>query len=252
MEGFWHWFVWLHGATGINLTIFYDPFDRARFIAGFWMTVELSVVCVLLSLVIGVTGAWLQGSKLTVPRTIVHWYIQFFRNTPPLVQLYFFYFGIGLLLRAPGPNGMHPIVSNVAWAVLSLSFYAGAFNVEIFRSGIEAVPRATLEATEALGYTRLAAYIHVVLPLAFRISLPALNNNLVNLVKTTTLAYAISVPEMLWVSSQIWSDELNVPEMMTVLLICYVALVGVLVYAMGRWERALRVPGFGIATGGLG
>ena len=83
------------------------------------------------------------------------------------------------------------------------------------------------------------------LPLAFRISLPALNNNLVNLVKTTTLAYAIAVPEMLYVSSQIWSDELNVPEMMNVLLICYFALVGVLVCVMHRWERAMRVPGFG-------
>ena len=50
--------------------------------------------------------------------------------------------------------------------------------------------------------------------MAFRISLPALNNNLVNLIKTTTIAYAIAVPEMLYVSNQIWSDELNVPEMM--------------------------------------
>ena len=84
------------------------------------------------------------------------------------------------------------------------------------------------------------------LPLAFRISLPALNNNLVNLVKTTTLAYAIAVPEMLYVSSQIWSDELNVPEMMNVLLIGYFVLVGVLVCVMHALERALRVPGFGV------
>jgi len=251
MQAFWQWFAWLHERTGINLTIFYDAFDRHRFINGFWTTVELSVVCVLLSLLIGVVGAWLQGSKQRLLRGVVHWYIQFFRNTPPLVQLYFFYFGIGALLRVPGANGIaHPLVSNVAWAILSLSFYAGAFNVEIFRAGIEAVPRATIEAAESLGYGRLAAYVHVILPLAFRISLPALNNNLVNLVKTTTLAYAISVPEMLWVSSQIWSDEVNVPEMMNVLLICYVGLVGVLVYIMNRWEHALRVPGFGIAVRG--
>ena len=80
--------------------------------------------------------------------------------------------------------------------------------------------------------------------LAFRISLPALNNNLVNLVKTTTIAYAIAVPEMLYVANQIWSDELNVAEMMNVLLVIYVSLVGVLVYVMGRWERALRIPGY--------
>ena len=83
------------------------------------------------------------------------------------------------------------------------------------------------------------------MPLAFRISLPALNNNLVNLVKTTTLAYAIAVPEMLYVSSQIWSDVLNVPEMMNVLLVAYFVLVGSLVWVMHRWERAIRVPGFG-------
>ena len=61
-----------------------------------------------------------------------------------------------------------------------------------FRSGIEAVPTATVEAAEALGYSRLKAYMHIVLPLAFRVALPALNNNLVNLIKTTTIAYAIA------------------------------------------------------------
>ena len=81
--------------------------------------------------------------------------------------------------------------------------------------------------------------------LAFRVCLPALNNNLVNLVKTTTLAYAIAVPEMLYQANQIWSDSVNVPEMMTFLLIAYVFLVGVLVWFMHRWERAMRLPGFG-------
>ena len=86
---------------------------------------------------------------------------------------------------------------------------------------------------------------YIVLPLAFRVCLPALNNNLVNLVKTTTLAYAIAVPEMLYMANQIWSDSVNVPEMMTFLLIAYVFLVGVLVWFMHRWERAMRLPGFG-------
>ena len=242
MQFVWDWFRWLYGATGINLTIFYDAFDRGRFANGFLTTVKLSVVCILLSVLIGVAGAWVQGSRLRVARTLVYWYIQAFRNTPPLVQLYFFYFGLGALTRGVGG----PLVTNVTWAIVSLSFFAGAFNVEIFRAGVEAVPRTTLEAAESLGFSRLQAYVRVVLPLAFRISLPALNNNLVNLVKTTTLAYAIAVPEMLYVSSQIWSDELNVPVMMNVLLVCYFLLVGVLVYAMHRWERAIRVPGFGV------
>ena len=109
-----------------------------------------------------------------------------------------------------GPNGVSvPIIGKFTWAVIGLSLYAGAFNVEIFRAGIEAVPRTTIEAAEALGYTRLKAYAYIILPLAFRISLPALNNNLVNLIKTSTIAHTIAVPEMLYVSNQIWSDELQ-------------------------------------------
>ena len=236
----------MHQTTGINLSIFYDRFDRGRFASGFLMTVRLSAICILLSVVIGVVGAWLQGSRLRITRNVVHWYIQFFRNTPPLVQLYFFYFGIGSLLGGVDAAGNAvPAVSNVTWAIISLSFFAGAFNVEIFRAGVEAVPKTTIEAAESLGFSRLRAYLFIVLPLAFRISLPALNNNLVNLVKTTTLAYAIAVPEMLYVSSQIWSDELNVPVMMNVLLVSYFLLVGFLVYVMHRWERAIHVPGFG-------
>src|ERR1700687_2439947 len=172
MEFFWAWFRWLHDATGINLTIFYDAFDRGRFASGFLMTVELSAICIVLSGMIGIAGAWLQRSRLRFTRHVVYWYIQFFRNTPPLVQLYFFYFGVGSLLRSSLASGHQPLVSNVTWAIVSLSFFAGAFNVEIFRSGVEAVPKTTLEAAESLGFSRLRAYVLIVLPLAFRISLP--------------------------------------------------------------------------------
>ncbi|MGE0752874.1 MAG: amino acid ABC transporter permease [Variibacter sp.] len=241
----WDWFRVLYETTGIKLTIFYDAFDRARFLNGFLTSVRLMAVCLVFSVVIGVIGAWIQGSRLRLLRLATQGYIQFFRNTPPLVQLYFFYFALGNYLKVTGETGLSiPLVSNFTWAAICLSFYAGAFNVEIFRAGIEAVPKETVEAAEGLGYSRLKAYIYVILPLAFRISLPALNNNLVNLVKTTTIAYAIAVPEMLYVANQIWSDESNVPEMMNVLLIIYVALVGLLVFVMGRWERAMRVPGY--------
>jgi polar amino acid transport system permease protein len=245
MDPFWDWFRELYATTGIKLTIFYDAFDRARFVSGFLTSVRLMALCIVASVAIGVVGAWVQGSRLWLLRAATAAYIELFRNTPPLVQLYFFYFALGSYLRVTNDVGLAvPLVSNFTWAAIGLSLYAGAFNVEIFRAGIEAVPKETVEAAEALGYSRLRAYIHVLLPLALRVSLPALNNNLVNLVKTTTIAYAIAVPEMLYVANQIWSDELNVPEMMNVLLVVYVALVGIVVYVMGRWERAMRIPGY--------
>ena len=248
MENFFEWFRVLYDETGINLPFLYDSYDRNRMIDGFFMTVKLSVVCLFFSVIIGMIGAWLQGSPMKWTRRIVNGYIQLFRNTPPLVQLYFFYFAIGTIMPkvANDYGGYEPILGSFAWAVISLSFFAGAFNVEIFRSGVEAVPDSTIEAAEALGFSRLQIYKDITLPLAFRVILPALNNNLVNLIKTTTLAYAIAVPEMLYEANQIWSDNVNVTEMMLFMLLSYFLLVGVLVFAMHRWERALKIPGFGV------
>jgi len=247
MEEFYEWFRLLYESTGINLPFIYDAYDRNRMIAGIFMTVKLSVVCLFFSVIIGMIGAWLQNSPLKWTRRIVNGYIQLFRNTPPLVQLYFFYFAIGTMLPKVTNDygGQEPMLGGFAWAVISLSFFAGAFNVEIFRSGIEAVPNSTIEAAEALGFTRLQIYKDITLPLAFRVVLPALNNNLVNLVKTTTLAYAIAVPEMLYEANQIWSDNVNVTEMMIFLLLVYFVLVGILVHAMHRLEDFMKIPGYG-------
>jgi len=248
MEVVWKWFAWLYQEYGINLVCFYSSYDRGMFFNGLYLTLLMSFVCIIFSIIIGIFGAWLQGSALKTPRRIVYWYIQFFRNTPPLVQLYFFYFAVGSLLPRiqNASGGTSPFLSNLHWAIISFSFFAGAFNIEIFRAGIEAVPKSIIEAAESLGYSRLKAYLTIIFPLAFRISLPALNNNLVNLVKTTTLAYAIAVPELVYVSAQIWSEEGNVREMMNILLFLYIAMIGVLIFFMDRLERELRIPGYSV------
>ncbi|MBR0721063.1 amino acid ABC transporter permease [Bradyrhizobium manausense] len=245
MQAIGNWFQHLYETTGLNFSVFYDAYDWDRYFAGLKMTLLLSVTTILLSLLIGALGALAQGSLSRMLRIGVDAFVVVFRNTPPLVQIFFFYFGLGTMLPAVETAGMRvPLLSNVQWAIISLSLFAAAFNVEIFRSGIEAVPRTTLEAAEALGYTRFKAYVHIVLPLALRVCLPALNNNLVNLLKTTTLAYAIAVPETLYAVKQIWSESQNVFEMMVVLLATYGILVGILVWLMHRWERAMRIPGY--------
>lgn len=232
-----------------NFIWLYDPVQGRRILIGLWTTLQLSVACVVFSVVIGVVGAWMQGSQLRLPRLIVQGYIQFFRNTPPFVQLLFFYFALGqftpTVLGADGWTET-PIISNVGWAIVSLSFFAGAFNVEIFRAGIEAVPGSTVEATESLGFSRLQTYRYVVFPLAFRVCLPALNNNLVNLVKTTTQAFAIAVPELLYQAVTIWNDfpSAQYPTML-LLFTVYIGLVAILVFGMHKWERGMRIPGYG-------
>ena len=232
-----------------NFIFFYEERQWNRIVSGIYYTLILSIACVIFSVVIGIVGAWLQGSSSVWVRRIVQGYIQFFRNTPPFVQLLFFYFALGQFTPTIlGDDGWteYPIISNVGWAIISLSFFAGAFNVEIFRSGIEAVPDSTQEAASALGFTRLQTYTEIVLPLAFRVSLPALNNNLVNLVKTTTQAIGIAVPELLYESVGIWNDypSAQYPTML-LLFVTFILLVGVLVYGMHRWEKGLKIPGYG-------
>ena len=232
-----------------NFIFFHDPRQWARLVSGFQYTVWLSIACVIFSVIIGVVGAWLQGAKSAWVRRLVQGYIQFFRNTPPFVQLLFFYFALGQFTPTiTGADGWTetPLISNVGWAIISLSFFAGAFNVEIFRAGIEAIPDSTREAAASLGMSRLQTYKEVVLPLAFRVSLPALNNNLVNLVKTTTQAIGIAVPELLYECVGIWNDYPSAlyPTML-ILFISFILLVGVLVYGMHRWENAMRIPGYG-------
>ena len=231
-----------------NFIYIYDDNELERVLEGIWVTLELSVVCVVFSVVIGLVGAWLQGARSRLVRSVVQGYIQFFRNTPPLVQLMFFYFALGQFTPTFSPDGylQQPIISNVGWAIISLSFFAGAFNVEIFRAGIEAVPQSTQEAAESLGMSRFQAYVYVVLPLAFRVSLPALNNNLVNLVKTTTQALAIAVPELLYQLVSIYNDYSTAQNACMVLMfIVYITLVGFLVFGMNRWERRMVIPGYG-------
>ena len=231
-----------------NFIWMYQPVQQSKILSGIWMTIQLSLACLVLSMVIGVLGAFAQGSRSIILRSIVQGYIQFFRNTPPYVQLLFFYFALGQFTPTYSPDGWLevPIISNVGWAIISLSFFAGAFNVEIFRAGIEAVPESTREAAESLGFSRSQSYRYVVLPLALRVSLPALNNNLVNLVKTTTQAFGIAVPELLYQSVTIWNDYPSAlyPTMLLVFVV-YVVLVGILVMSMSKWESSMRIPGYG-------
>ena len=238
--------AWLKSA-GINLSILYDPYDRTQFLRGLGNTVLLAVGCIVLSVIIGITGAWLLGVGFAPVRWLATGYVEFFRYTPPLVQLYFFFFGIGAMLPlVTASNGVEtPLMGGFAWAVIALGIYAGASNTVIFRTGIDAVPVDIRDSAAALGYSPLQAYVRIILPLALRNCLAALNANLVNIVKATGLASAIAVPELLYVTNQIWPEEGNTVEMMNVLLVIFFLLVSVLVYGMHRLEKRLRIPGQG-------
>jgi polar amino acid transport system permease protein len=236
----------LYDRTGLNFIVFYDSYEYGRFLSGISISLQLIFWSIAVSLVIGVLGAWAQGARSTFLRGAMDAYIQAFRNTPPMIQLLFFYFALGAFTPQVDMGGYYqPIISAFTWAIISLGIFGGAFNVEIFRAGLEAVPGSTREAAESLCMSKWQTYIYVTLPLAFRISLPALTNNLVSLAKTTSLAYVISVPEMTYTLNQVWSDNVNVPEMMLLLFLFYVLVVSLLAAGLHIVERRLTLPGYG-------
>lgn len=238
-------FKWLNAAHGYNFTVFYDEYDWQRFTDGLWVTTWLSSICIAASLVIGLVSAIVGRAHLALVRHVNDGFFSVFRYTPPLVQIYFVYFGIGYLLPTvdDGYGGLEPILGGLALAIVALSCYAGATNYVIFRAAMDAVPAAAAEGALALGYGRGATYRHVVLPLALRLCLAPLLNNLVNLVKATAMAFAVAVPEVVYMTNQIGADTGNRAEMMTVLLVTYCVIVSILALGVGKVERAMRIPG---------
>lgn len=239
-------FIGLKESTGLDFVIFYDEYEFGRFTEGLSISLQLMFWSISLSLVIGLLGAWARSSRSRAARLLVGGYIQLFRNTPPMVQMLFFYFALGYFTPTVDMGGyQEPLVSAFAWAVISLGVFGGAFNAEIFRSGLEAVPQSTQEAAESLCMTRLQIFCHVTMPLALRISLPALTANLVSLAKWTSLAYVISVPELTFTLNRVWSDNLNTGEMMLVLFVSYVGIVTLFAAGLHWLERRMTLPGYG-------
>lgn len=228
---------------GLNFTFLYDRFDQTRFLTGILNTLLLSGGGIILSLAMGLFGAYAVTERVPLWARFVSILVRFCRNSPPLLLLYLCYFGLAAAaVRSIGPQSAWLVGSGFAWAMITISLYIGAFNVESLRAGIEAVSPTLTQACEALGLARKDIFIQVLLPLGFRNALPSITNNLVELVKTTAYGYALGVAEILYVSSQIWSDDFNVVEMMITLFVVFMLLIGVLAFVMNRIEHYLRIP----------
>ena len=166
------------------------------------------------------------------------------RNTPALVQLYFAFLVLNMLLtQYAGIPGN--IIPSFAWAVFVIALHKGAINAEALRAGLDAISPNIIEAARASALNPWQSMIYVRLPLAFRFALPALINNLVDLVKMTTLASAIGVGDVTYESVMIWGQRDNALELLLLILVFYMLLT-LTVSFCGKWlEQKLRMPGYG-------
>jgi polar amino acid transport system permease protein len=132
------------------------------------------------------------------------------------------------------------------WVIAVVGLHIAALHAEAIRAGIEAVPASTVEAAQAIGFSRLQILRYVEIPLAFRASLPAIVNNLINLAKLTTIGNAIAVSEITYASIMVWTQRDNVVSLMIVILLFF-SVINFVIARIGSWvERRLAVPGYGL------
>lgn len=201
---------------------------------GLLRTLEVSVIGMAGSLVVGLVLGAVAALRVPVARQLVRIYVEFFRNTPLLVQIFFLYFAmpdIGWRLSA----------FTVGW--LSLTMWGGAYNVENFRAGFEAVEPGYIEACRALGFGRLAAFRRVNVPLGWRIAVPSVTNILISVFKNSSFLIAISYPELTDTAVNIVAVTFRVFEMFIAIGVIYLVLVWALSLGAQLVERRFAVPG---------
>lgn len=202
--------------------------------AGLLRTLAISAIGMAGALVVGVLLGAVGALRVPVLRRLATVYVEVFRNTPLLVQIFFLYFAL--------PDaGVRLGGFTVGW--LSLALWGGAYNTENFRAGFEAVDRGHVEACRALGFSRLAAFRHATWPLGARIALPSVTNILISVFKNSSFMVAISYPELTETAVDIVAVTFRVFEVFLAIGVVYLGLVWLLSLGAGAVERRLAIPG---------
>ncbi|WP_220702113.1 transporter substrate-binding domain-containing protein [Trinickia fusca] len=215
--------------TGIDLTYVYDDYERGEFLHALWLTMALTVCCIVGSLACGIALALLAARGIPVISAVLVWLASFARMTPPLLQIYVLTFGVGGVLAAR----WGVCVNVFGIVVLALSLYTGAGIMraldDAVRHSRESAPRFVLNTTTLGAVMRRAS--------------PAIVALLVNVTKATMMASAVAVPELLSVSTSIIADHGNVATMMNTLMLCFLLLVFIVLRLLRVVERSMRDAG---------
>jgi polar amino acid transport system permease protein len=249
-----HWGRWLSAAVVLALVAWLvESALRAHFIdfsvvrkyqfsslilKGLRATIVLAVLAQVTGIVLGVVFAVMRLSKNPVMTAVSSFYIWFFRGTPVLVQLFFWYNGLPLVFHTltiaiPFTNvtlystPMTSFMTAFMAAFLGLALNEGAYMAEIVRAGIISVDEGQVEAASALGMTSTLTLRRIVLPQAMRVIIPPTGNEFISMLKTTSLASAITYGELLRRAGDVYSTNFEVVPLLVVASIWYLALTSV-------------------------
>jgi polar amino acid transport system permease protein len=195
---------------------------------GLWVTLQIGVVSIVAGLFLGLALALIRLYGPVWTQLLARAYVNFMRSIPLLVLLIIIYYALPFVgIR------LSPFLS----AVSALSLVSAAYTAEIFRAGIEAVPKGQFEASSALGLSYRHMMVDVILPQAIRIVIPPLTNNCINVMKDTALASVVAMPDLLKQATQAQALAAN-PSPLIGAAIIYVAFLLPLVAAVSRLERS--------------
>lgn len=205
------------------------------------VTVFLAFTCALCGLAIAVPMALARMSSSGLLRLLASSYVFVFRGTPGLVQLFFLYYGVAQL-EIVRESIFWPILRSPWWcAIIALSLNTGAYTTEIVRGALVAVPREQLESARALGMSPRVEFWMLRVPLAIRIGLPAYGNEIVLLIKATTIVSTITLLDLMGEARLIYAQTFDPIAPMLIAAAIYVALgVGVAWMVMGAERIAFR------------
>ncbi len=223
--------------------------------SGHWLlqgvttTLEISVLAWVLAVVLGILAGALRTVAFRPLRALATFYVEFFRNVPLLVWMFFWYFGVPPLL----PRGVQDWLFNHSaefWAgMFALGVYHGARMSEVIRSGIQAIPRTLFEASQAMGLTVGQAYRLVIIPIALRLIVPPGTSESLNLLKNSSVALTISVAELTFQTRQIETYTAKAIEALTAGTLIYLVLCVGIATIMSRVERHFAIPGMIVRVG---
>ena len=215
----------------LNFNLIWRNFDKLW--QGLVLSLELAIISIAIGAVIGLVLAIWYVSAGRTARTVIAAYVEFIRNVPLILLVYLVFYGL-------------PTVVDIAYSptvsfIITLSLYAGAYLVEVFRSGLQAVSRGQLDAGKAIGLTPWQRLIYVRLPTMTRITLPALSNTFISLFKDTSIASVIAVPELTYGAQWINFSTFRIVEVYLVTTAMYLVTGYAILFGLRLLERRFRV-----------
>jgi len=215
----------------LNFALIWRHFDRLW--GGLLLSLELALFSILIGIVIGLALAILHVSGGRITRTLIAAYVEFIRNVPLILLVYLVFYGL--------PTVIDLSYDATTSFVVTLSVYSGAYLVEVFRSGLAAVPRGIQDAGLAIGLTPWQRLLYVRLPTMLRITLPALSNTFISLFKDTSVASVIAVPELTYGAQWINFNTFRIAEVYLVVTGMYLVTGYVILLGLRMLERRFAV-----------